>query len=446
MKNIAVILAAGNGSRFGTEKPKQFIRLGGKKVIEYALECFQGCEEIDEICVVVGEDYFNEVKLYARYFSKLKKFLYGGQSRLESSRQAVLEYSKSETDANIIFHDAVRPFISPEIVSETVAALQKWRCVDVAISSDDTLIAVNENGVIDSIPDRSKYRRGQTPQGFRIEVIREAHEAAIEKNVNNFTDDCGLVSHFLPREKIAVIEGERVNIKITHKEDLLLAERILQIRKSNIKFAHENDFSNKTAVVFGAYGGIGSQLVRILRQNSAKVHEISRDCDIRDYKQVVSALDGIDGDIDFVINAVGRLVVQQLCQQEVSDVDEVIDVNFKGAVNIALASFPYLKKSKGMLLLFSSSSYTRGRAGYGVYSASKAAVVNLMQSLDEEWSSDGIRVNCINPTRTNTEMRTKNFGNECHSTLLDASVVAKESVAVLNQNISGQIIDIVKGL
>ena len=109
---------------------------------------------------------------------------------------------------------------------------------------------------------------------------------------------------------------------------------------------------------------------------------------------------------------------------------------------MAMSAYPHLKKSNGKLLFFTSSSYTRGRAFYSLYSSTKAAVVNFVQAIAEEWEGDGISVNCINPERTNTPMRVSNFGVEEPSTLLSAENVAKAALGTLLSDITGQVVDV----
>ena len=121
---------------------------------------------------------------------------------------------------------------------------------------------------------------------------------------------------------------------------------------------------------------------------------------------------------------------------------ESLNTNYLGTIHVALESFPYLKKSQGNLLFFTSSSYTRGRAYYSLYSSSKAAVVNFVQAISQEWDDFKIKVNCINPQRTHTPMRTRNFGNENPATLLSADTVANASIAVVLSQHSGQVIDV----
>ena len=129
---------------------------------------------------------------------------------------------------------------------------------------------------------------------------------------------------------------------------------------------------------------------------------------------------------------------------ELESIETSIDVNLLGVINVAKASFEYLKQSKGSLLFYTSSSYTRGRMMYSIYSATKAAIVNFMQAIAEEWFHFGIRVNAINPERTKTPMRTKNFGNEPENTLLDPKRVAIASINTIFSDLTGQIIDVRK--
>ena len=123
-------------------------------------------------------------------------------------------------------------------------------------------------------------------------------------------------------------------------------------------------------------------------------------------------------------------------------ISKIIDINYNGMVNVTTASYKYLKESKGQILHFTSSSYTRGRANYALYSSTKAAVVNFVQAVAEEWQQDGIKINCINPQRTKTPMRTANFGIEDEKTLLKSEDVAKVSLKTLLSNFSGEVVDI----
>ena len=118
------------------------------------------------------------------------------------------------------------------------------------------------------------------------------------------------------------------------------------------------------------------------------------------------------------------------------------EINYIAPVLIAQVFHPHLARSRGSLLLFTSSSYTRGRSGYSLYSSAKAATVNLTQALADEWAADGVRVNCINPERTGTPMRTKAFGEEPADSLLQSEVVARASIDTLLGPGTGHVIDL----
>jgi 2-C-methyl-D-erythritol 4-phosphate cytidylyltransferase len=138
----------------------------------------------------------------------------------------------------------------------------------------------------------------------------------------------------------------------------------------------------------------------------------------------------------------GILEKGNLAEMDEETIDRVLQVNFVGPVTAARLALPYLQQTKGQLLLYTSSSYTRGRARYALYSATKAALVNLTQALADEWAEFGVRVNCVNPERTATPMRTRAFGAEPEHTLLSAEAVAQASLDVLISELTGQVIDV----
>ncbi len=449
--NIAVILSAGSGSRFGSDIPKQFINLAGKNIIEYTIAAFEQNENVDEICIVADFKYHEKLLKISQKngFTKVKKIIQGGEERKDSSYNAIKEY-ENQKDINLIFHDAVRPFVSQKIINDCIKFLENYSAIDVAIPTADTIIQIDEiSHTIESIPQRSKLQRGQTPQAFKLETIKKAHELAKkDKNKPMFTDDCGLVKQYLPNENIFVVNGEERNIKITYPEDLLFAEKLIQF--SSISLSNKLDFSylkNKVIVVFGGSSGIGKEIVNIANAHKAKAISLSRknSVDITSKKDVKKALKKVFekyGKIDCVINCAAILTKKELVNMSFDEISKEISINFLGAVNIAKSSHKYLKKSKGSFILFTSSSYTRGRAGYSIYSSTKAAIVNLTQALSSEWQKDNIRINVICPERTKTPMRENNFGKEDEQTLLCPKIVAKKSLQASFAIFSGLVIDI----
>lgn len=449
--NIAIILSAGSGSRFGSDIPKQFINLAGKNIIEYTIAAFEQNDKIDEICIVADTIYHEKLLEISKNnnFTKVKKIIQGGIERKDSSYNAIKEY-QNQKDINLIFHDAVRPFVSQRIINDCIESLEKYNAIDVAIPTADTIIQIDEiSKTIENIPTRSKLQRGQTPQAFKLEIIKKAHELANQdKNEPMFTDDCGLVKQYLPNEDIFVVNGEEKNIKITYKEDLLYAEKLIQFSsislQKNINFY---ELKEKVIVVFGGSSGIGKEIIQMAKENKAKALSFSRinGIDITSKKDVKKALKKVFekyGRIDSVINCAATLTKKELVEISYEEITSEININFLGAVNIAKTSYKYLKQTKGSLILFTSSSYTRGRASYSLYSSTKAAIVNLTQSLASEWQKDSINVNVICPARTQTPMRKNNFGEEDSKTLLKAKVVAENTLQTLLKDFSGLVIDV----
>lgn len=450
-KNIAVILAGGTGSRMGASTPKQFLKVAGKTVIEHTIDVFERHEGIDEIAVVVHPSYIDTIEdiVLRNGWKKVKKILKGGDERYHSSLSAINAYDDMP-EANLIFHDAVRPLVNHRIIDDVIGALERYEAVDVAVAATDTIIEVDRKGErITHIPDRSLLRRGQTPQAFRLSTIKKAYEFALADPNFKSTDDCGTVVKYLPDVPVFVVEGEESNMKLTYKEDVFLLDKLFQLRSFKApKTSSFNILKNKVLVVFGGNSGIGAEVVKMASEHGAEVFSFSRsstNTDIANYKQVESALKQVcakTGRIDYVVNSAAILSKEPLATMDKNLINTVIATNYNGMVNVALAAYPYLKASHGQLLLYTSSSYTRGRAFYSIYSSTKAAAVNFMQALSQEWEKDGIRVNVINPERTKTPMRTRNFGIEPDNTLLKADEVAKVSIKTLISNVSGQVVDV----
>lgn len=455
MKNIAVILAGGSGSRMGmgNDIPKQFMKVAGKKVIEHTIDVFEACPFIDEICIVSKSDFVNDVEnlVVANQYKKVKKILHGGKERYHSSLAAINAYT--DDSINLLFHDAVRPLVNQRIIADCVEALKHYNAVDVAVKTTDTIISVDENECIDFIPDRTKLRNGQTPQCFKLGTIRKAYELALADPNFTTTDDCGTVRRYLPNEPIYVVNGDNSNMKLTYVEDLFLLDKLFQLRtqpgeQSHLSDKAIEDLKRKVIVVFGGSYGIGGEIINIAKQYQSHIYSFSRsqnNCDVANVEQVHSALEQVvnkEGRIDAVICTAGILIKESLPSMSQNDIVNSINVNLLGVINVAKESFPYLKETKGALLFYTSSSYTRGRMMYSIYSATKAAIVNFVQAIAEEWHEFGIRTNCINPERTKTPMRLHNFGNEPEGSLLPVEDVAIASINTLFSEATGEVVDV----
>jgi 2-C-methyl-D-erythritol 4-phosphate cytidylyltransferase len=454
MKNIAVILSGGVGSRFGGILPKQFTKLAGKAVIEYTIECFESSSAIDEIIIVSKNEFIDKTWSIVKEnkWKKVTKVVVGGKERFDSTYSALQSLADYPPDTKILFHDAVRPFISHHTIEDCVEKLNSFDAVDVVIPSADTIVEVCDNGCITNIPNRASMLRGQTPQAFTLSCIRSAYEKAIEQNHYVFTCDCGVVRSMLPHVQVTTAKGSERNIKITHALDLFLAEKLIQTGDKIDLETHLDlqKLEGKNIVIFGGTSGIGKAMNDMATEYGAKVFIASRqynDVDIAKKESIVAYLKDISeqvGSIDAVVNTAGLLIKRPIETLSDDEIASLTNINYLGAINVAIASKLHLEKSSGVLLNFTSSSYTRGRAYYALYSSAKAAVVNFTQALADEWHSCKIRVNCINPERTNTPMRTLNFGKEDESLLLSAEEVARLSLKVLLSDKTGIVVDIRK--
>ncbi|HFE1243597.1 TPA: D-ribitol-5-phosphate cytidylyltransferase, partial [Escherichia coli] len=454
MKNIAVILSGGMGSRFGGTLPKQFTKLAGKAVIEYTVEAFEKSLNIDEIIIVSHPSYVDLIWKFVKknQWEKVTKVFNGGKERFDSTYSALQGLEGEDNNSNILLHDAVRPLINESIINNCIDALRNFEAVDVVIPSADTLVEVYDDGCISNIPNRAIMRRGQTPQAFKLGTLKQAYQRAINAQRFSFTCDCGVVRSMVPGVRVATVVGAESNMKVTHPIDLFIAEKLLQeANKISFNTGDNLDYiKDKNIIIFGGNSGIGLEIKKAAILLGANVEIASRSfnnvdiVDIECVKNYLAQMEKKLGCIDYIINTAGVLIKKPIDMLTNEEVHTLININFIGAVNIAMASKQYLKKSSGMLLNFTSSSYTRGRSYYALYSSSKAAIVNFTQAIAEEWSSENIKVNCINPERTATPMRTINFGIEPAELLLDPRDVALTSLKVLGADSTGLIIDVRK--
>lgn len=217
MKNIALILASGSGSRCGLDYPKQFVEIDGKTILELSIDVFEHNSLVDEIIVVTNLDYLSKVSAITEKYSKVSKVVAGGKTRRESSYNGV--FSIYEDEANVLIHDAARPLVTDKIITDCIFALNEYKAVCTAINSTDTIFLVDGEENITDIPKRTYCRRAQTPQCFKLSLIKEAHNCA-KGDINcSVTDDCGLILEYTV-EKIHIIEGDEDNIKVTYKDDI----------------------------------------------------------------------------------------------------------------------------------------------------------------------------------------------------------------------------------
>jgi ribitol-5-phosphate 2-dehydrogenase (NADP+) / D-ribitol-5-phosphate cytidylyltransferase len=456
-----VVLAGGTGERLGLRLPKQLVKVAGKPVLQHTLEVFDTSPDIDAIIIMMVPGWTTEVEKIVRDagLAKVAEIGEGGESRNHTTYlalQAAQRLVSPGAEAKVLVHDAVRPLVDHRIIADCVKALDTHAAVDVAIPAGDTIIMVDDDLIID-IPERSRLRRGQTPQAFRLSTICQAFELAMRDPRFSTTEDgrgtCSVVLRHLPDVPITVVEGSERNMKVTHPVDMFLADQLFRLGSHTPPSPLSTDqasarLAGRTLVVFGGSYGIGAEIAEAATELGATVFSYSRSATgthVEDPDQVRRALSEAyeqAGRIDFVAVTAGVLHTAPLAECADEVIDNSIGVNLLGPVYVARAAHRYLAETDGHLLLFTSSSYTRGRAGYSLYSATKAANVNLTQALADEWAVDGIRVNCINPERTQTPMRTQAFGEEPPGTLLPARDVGLASLDVLLSDQTGHVVDV----
>lgn len=450
MHNIkAIILASGSGTRFNDSQPKQFAKLAGLPVLVHTLKVFESSRQITGIVVVTQEEYVEQIWKLADQngLSKVVKVVVGGATRQESSFIGI-SCCDSDTDY-VLIHDSVRPFVTNRIIADLVAAVIDHKAVDTVIPSADTIVEVDQDGYISSIPDRSRLRRGQTPQAFSHDLILAAHQKAMADGLENATDDCSLVLRL--GYKVYVVNGDEQNIKITFPLDLHIADKLFQLKTRATD--EQDDWSSlrgKVFIVIGGTSGIGLKLVEQLQQFEAVVYPFSRSTfpsvDVTSLDSVKNCIETVvaeTGKIDFVINCSGDLIRRNVENMTIDEWQHILNTNITGNFMVAKAVIPLFKsQNEGALFVVGSSSYTKGREGYAAYSSSKAALVNFCQALAEELSPWNIRVNVVSPGRVNTPMRFRNFGQEAPMSLLDAEYVACEIIKALLTDTTGSVFEI----
>ena len=231
--NIALILAAGSGTRMGNaDKPKQFLPIYGKPLMIHTIEAF------DKIVIVTNEQYIDQVKVWCKQYglSKVKDVVAGGNSRqisVYNGLKAVEELVSSPDDI-IVIHDAARPLISQKIINDNIAVCKQFGAVDTVIKASDTIIRSKDNEIISDIPNRNELYQGQTPQTFKFNIIKDAHEKALKEDIPNVTDDAKLVLSF--GIDVHLVEGSAQNFKITTFDDLMMLKALLKIGKTEVTF------------------------------------------------------------------------------------------------------------------------------------------------------------------------------------------------------------------
>ena len=228
-----VILAGGIGSRMGGDKPKQYLTVKDKPIIIYTIEKFLVVPEFEKIIVLCPKQWVEHTKnLVEKHAAKAGGkvvVIEGGSTRNETIMNAI-KFIDSEGNLNddtiIVTHDSVRPFVTHRIIMENIAAAKEFGACDTVVPATDTIVEALDNTVISNIPDRSKMYQGQTPQSFKALKLKNMYDALTEEEKNILTDAAKIF--VIKGEKVALVQGETYNMKITYPYDLRVAKSLLE--------------------------------------------------------------------------------------------------------------------------------------------------------------------------------------------------------------------------
>lgn len=233
--NIALIIAGGSGQRMGQDIPKQFINVYDKPVIIYTLEAFQKHPLVDSIEVVCLDGWHDILQAYAKQFniSKLESIVGGGKNGQDSIRNGLQDIAKRHNDKKdiVLIHDAIRPMVSADIISNNIRVCQKYGnaitvipCTAAMLKTYDTLSSTEQ-------VNRDNLKITQTPQTFFLSEILKAHKEALAKGITNSVASCTLYIEL--NRKLYMTLGSEKNLKITTTEDLEIFKALLNAKRDS---------------------------------------------------------------------------------------------------------------------------------------------------------------------------------------------------------------------
>lgn len=231
--NIALLIAGGVGARMHQNIPKQFLTVNEKPVIVYTLEAFQKHADIDEIAVVCVEGWEQVLWAYANQFNitKLKTIVPGGKNGQDSIRNGVYELEKTHGANDVVLiHDAIRPMVSAEIISDCIVQTKRHGCAIATIPCAEAMLETTDGESSESSYPRDNLKRTQTPQGFELGKICDLHRRALEKGITNSVASCTLMVEM--GEKVYFSAGSEKNIKLTTVDDIDIFKALLVTERS----------------------------------------------------------------------------------------------------------------------------------------------------------------------------------------------------------------------
>jgi len=318
--NTATIVAAGSGTRFGGDTPKQFVKLAGRPILLRSIEKFDLCGGIDSIVVVVSEASVEQTRsiVEAAEFVKPVEIVVGGATRAGSTANGLSTIK--DNDGIVLVHDAARPLVNINDIQRVIDAAKEFGAACLASPVADTIKRVAD-GEIEETIDRTSLMSAQTPQGFAVEILRRAFASA--GDFENATDECSLVESV--GGKVKIVAATSPNMKITTQEDLRLAEAIL----GNIR----TEFPRI---------GFGTDFHRLEAGGPLKLGGVAIDCDL----QAVGHSDG-----DVLLHAVTDAILGALAAGDIGSHFADSDERWRGADSrVFIEKAVELAKEQGLVV------------------------------------------------------------------------------------------------
>lgn len=233
MKKIAIIIAGGSGKRMGQDIPKQFINVGEKPIIVYTLEAFQKHPSIDNIIVVCIDGWHDILSAYAKQFNitKLCSIVSGGSCGQESIKNGLDEAARLfDKDDMVLIHDAIRPMVSNDIISDNIAKCKLYGNATVVAPCTTVVLEKTDETFSEKVINRDNLLLTQTPQAFILSDILSAHKEAKEKGITDSVASCSLYIEL--GRKVFYSVGDETNIKLTRPGDIQIFKALLSTQKS----------------------------------------------------------------------------------------------------------------------------------------------------------------------------------------------------------------------
>jgi len=420
--NTAIILAGGLGTRYGSEIPKQFCKINGKPAIHYVLDEYIASNLFPKIIIAINDLRYKY--LFKNYDKNTIKVIKGGDTRTKTLYNAV-HYAKRFNPENVFIQDSVRPLIKKEDLLQYLEAIKGFDCVVTYEPITDALFD----------DDRDKFKLIQSPDVVKFKKLYQ------EINPNNHTS---AIYQQLKTPKINFIKLNHANNKITYPYDLFILEHLI---KYNEYFPHSPILNGRTILLLGYSGGIGYSVYENLLQRNVKQIWIPSHKELNLAENFEDSLLSKYYDVDVIINCAGIPYKNE--NSLLSHYEEMMNVNFRA--NVLLIEFT--KKIRKTfhdrpinIVTISSSSATKGRPGFTIYSASKSALHSLVESQAEELAKQEIYLNCVCPEKVNTP-----FWKKLHTPInkletLTPREVSQIVVSFCDTKEYGKIIHIRKGL